>query len=152
MLHAPHCYACHHANWFHLNSRPFSSHKPLVLPGVHTCFSLFKPPIIPTLSSLSLHVLYSAKDRSIQKRIPLQVPTIISIHLKASMSMPSLLFCYYRSTICVLFPGQPLSNPVPSRTLKDIVQTLFLLSPTSSMFSSQWIISISINILSNLPS
>lgn len=102
---------------FTRNSWPLSSHS-LVLPGVHTYFSHLKPPITSTLPSLSHRdlVLYSTKNRSSQKTTSLQVH--LSIHLKASMPILSLLFCYYGSIACVIFPGQPLnyaSNPVPSR-------------------------------------
>lgn len=99
-----------------------------MLPGIHTCFSLLESPIIPTMSSLSIHIFYSTKNRSNQKRTSLQVHTITSTHLKASMPMLSLVFCY----LCSL----PRPTPIYSSafcTLKDVVQT-FLLFPTSSVF------------------
>ena len=107
-----------------------------------------KPLIIPALSLLSLYVSYSTKNRSNPKRISLQVHTIMSVHLKASVSLSFLPFCSCGSTIGVLFLVSPYMSSAFC-TLKDIVHMLSLLSPTSSVFSSKWIISMNINILSN---
>lgn len=84
---------------FTLNSWQPSSHS-LLLPGVHTCFSVLRPPITSTLSSLSHHdlVLCSTKNRSNQKRTSLQVPCLSFEGIYAHM-LPSLLLLW-RHCLC----------------------------------------------------
>lgn len=121
-----------------LNLWPLSSHELLLMPEVSICFFLLQPPIIPILSSLSHHDVdfYSTKNRSNQKRISLQVDIITSIHLKAFISIFSVLFGNYGSTVFVCFsPGHSYSyalNPVPatcSRTLSRHQSYYLLLFP-----------------------